>query len=432
MKHINSILRSYLKSDVSRRMAKGTFWTFTGTASAKFIVLIAGIICARILGKESYGELGIIRSTIITFLSVGIAGLGLTATKFISEYKQDQSHRIPSIYIITTRFSVILGTLISGLIIVFAQDIATTIDNPSLSDDLRWGGVLLFLGILNGIQNDVLSGFEDFKSIAINSLYGSISESILMCIGAYYGGVKGAIIGYGTGYIVIYLFNRQSVIRNLKRHNLSIALSKFDKNDLSIIYKFSLPAALSSILSAPVFWIIKTLLIRHDGYGQMAIYEAADQWRIIILFIPTAISNVVLPILSSMVNHSNHDFWKVLRINILLNAGISLFLTLGICLFSRQIMEFYGKDFGDGMTLIILCVSSIFTSISNVVGLSISSRNKMWHGFVFNVTWGVMLIVLTHIYLQMNYGATSVAIAMLISNFAITLIQIIYLRRVIK
>ena len=95
-------------------------------------------------------------------------------------------------------------------------------------------------------------------------------------------------------------------------------------------------------------------------------------------------------------------------------------------------MEFYGKDFGDGMTLIILCVSSIFTSISNVVGLSISSRNKMWHGFVFNVTWGVMLIVLTHIYLQMNYGATSVAIAMLISNFAITLIQIIYLRRVIK
>lgn len=39
-------------SDVMSRMASGAFWSFTGTAFAKFIVLVAGIWCARILGQE--------------------------------------------------------------------------------------------------------------------------------------------------------------------------------------------------------------------------------------------------------------------------------------------------------------------------------------------------------------------------------------------
>lgn len=430
---ISNLLTKYCKSDLSRRMLNGTFWSFTGTAAAKFIVLIAGIICARILGKDGYGELGIIRSTINVFITLGIAGLGVTATKFISEYRTNNLNRIPSIYSITTLFSILLAVITSVGIILFADLIASkSLNSPFLANDLRWGGILIFFTIMNGIQNGVLTGFERFKTIALNTLWGSIAEGIMMCMGAYYYDVTGAIIGYGLGYIIVFIYNRVAIRQIFKVHNINTNLFSFERSDLYILYKFSIPAALASLLVAPVYWVIKSLLVRTDGFSQLAIFEAADQWKIIILFIPSAISNVVLPILSSVVNQSKQDFWKVLKINIYLNAGISFILTCIVCLFGSYIMNLYGKDFGGSLTLIILCASTIFTSISTVVGLSISSRNKMWTGFAFNLLWAVFIIGLSYTFLSYNYGAKGLAMAILCSYALLSILQLIYLKNIVN
>ncbi len=407
----------------------GAFWQFTGTALAKFIVLVAGIVVARILGQESYGEFGIVRSTITVFITLGIAGLGLTATKFISEYKKDHPEKIPSIYNITRFFSIILGIIISGLIILLAPIIADkTLDSPFLTNDLRWGGILLFFTILNGIQGGVICGFEDFKAIAINTLYGSIAESVLMCIGAYYWGVTGAIIGFGTGYIVIYICNRYSIRRILRENNIRIDSARFNREDIKILYQFSLPAAISSLITVPVFWIIRSMLVVQNGYGQLAIYEAADQWKIIILFIPTAISQVVLPVLSSLVNNDKSKFWKVLNFNLLLNSGIALVLCVIICMCGSFIMNMYGKGFDSPTTLIILCLSTVPTAIATIVGLSISSRNKMWIGLSFNALWGTMVILFSKIFLSNGLGATGLALAITCAYTIHSSLQYIYLK----
>lgn len=65
------------------------------------------------------------------------------------------------------------------------------------------------------------------------------------------------------------------------------------------------------------------MLVKHNGYGDLAVYEVADQWKTIILFIPTAVSQIALPILSSMVNVDKSKYWKVLKLNIILNGGIA-------------------------------------------------------------------------------------------------------------
>lgn len=44
---------------------------------------------------------------------------------------------------------------------------------------VRVGAVLLFFSIINGVQNGALIGFEDFKSVAVNTLLGSLLESAL-------------------------------------------------------------------------------------------------------------------------------------------------------------------------------------------------------------------------------------------------------------
>ena len=75
---------------------------------------------------------------------------------------------------------------------------------------------MLFLSILNSSENGTLAGFEDFKSIAVNTLIGSIVESLGMIIGAYFYQIEGAIAGFGLGVLALYLDNKLSAIKNLR------------------------------------------------------------------------------------------------------------------------------------------------------------------------------------------------------------------------
>lgn len=420
-------------SDIGRRMANGVFWSFFGTSVAKAIVLIGGIICARILGKEEYGQFGMIRATINMFVVFGIAGLGLTATKFISEYKANQKHKIPSIYILTNGFAVITGTIITILILILASTIAeNNLHSPQLLDGLKLGALILFFTVLNGAQNGTLVGLEDFKSVALNTFYGSLAEFALMVLGAYYYGVNGAILGYGLGFIVLFVCNYYSIRRNFDFLDLKIAFSEFNKGDLKLLYKFSIPAALSSLMVGPVYWIIRSMLVRECGFGELAVYEVAEQWRVIILFIPSSISQIVLPILSSIVNDDSKKFWKTLNLNLVLNVSITLMLTLILCFCGSFVVGLYGDEFTDSTALVILTASTIFSSIANVIGISIQSRNKVWVGFSFNVCWALMVILFSHFFISKGLGATGLAIAILCSYIVHSTAQFIYLRILIN
>ncbi len=424
-----ALLERIKSSDIGKRMASGAMWSFTGTALAKFIVLLAGIACAHVLGKQEYGQFGMVRSTISLFVVFGFAGMGLTATKFIAQYRKSQKERIPSIYILTNGFAVFTGALVTVVVLGFAPYIATiTLNAPELITPLRVGALLLFVTVINGAQQGTLAGFENFKAIALNTLIGSIAESVLMLVGAYYYGVTGAVLGYGCGFIVLYLTNHISIRMNLRDLGLSPRLSSLDRNDLHLLYKFSLPAMLSSIMVAPVFWAVRTMLVNHTDFGELAVYEAADQWKVIILFIPAAVSHVALPILSSLVDDSPQRYKKVLRYNILLNAGISSVIALIVCVASPLIMGFYGKSYTDPMPLVYLALSTIFTSVSTVVGISIQSRAKMWTGFGFNLFWGIMVLSFSCFFLEKGMGASGVALGIMVSYAIHALLQYTYLR----
>ena len=416
------------KSDIINRIIKGAFWAFTGTALAKFIVLVAGILCAHILGKEAYGEFGMVRSTINLFVVFGTAGLGMTAAKFISEYRKTQKSRVSKIFLVTNRFALLTGLVVTTLILIFSSTIAeATLNAPHLATPIRVGAILLYLTVLNGAQDGCLSGFEDFKSIAINTFLGSIAESALMLLGGYLYGVTGAIMGYGCGFVVLYLCNNIAIRRNLKKEGICIKKEKITFKDFKVIYQFTLPAALASFMTMPVYWIMRTMLVNKEGFGSVAIFDAADQWRVIIIFIPVAVSKITLPILSSLTSTNKHKFWKVLSMNLFLNTSIATILALGVIAFSSTIMFSYGNDFNDPEPLKILALSTIPYSIANIIGISIASRSKMWAGFVFNTIWAGLMVISCTYFLKCGYGATSLAYAALISYIIHAILQFIYL-----
>lgn len=417
------------------RLATGAFWSFAGTFIAKVIVLIAGIICAHFLTKEQYGEFGLVRSTINTFVVAGMAGLGVTATKYISEFRKSSPKRIIGVYLLTNSFTFITATAVTIFVWLLAPYISSNILHAEhLETAIKIGSLLLFVATINSAQNGTLSGFEDFKSIAFNTLYGNIAESILMLFGAYYYGVNGAILGYGCGFVVLYILNFRSIKKRflIEAIQLNRNTIRLCKEDFELIYKFSLPAALSSLLVAPTFWIVRTILESKDGFGALATFEAADQWKTIILFIPSALSQVILPILSSL-NDEKRNFLKVFRVNLFLNVGVATTIAIIIIVISPFIMRLYGDGYTDHSCLSYLAASTVFTAASSVIGISISSRSKMWHGFVFNFVWAMLTIVFSYFFVNhLEMGPQGVGLAILLSYIIHTIIQSIYLRCTIK
>lgn len=424
---IDRIRNKFKGSPLTKRIASGAFWSILGTASAKAIVLVAGIICANILGKTSYGELGIVRSTISLFIVFGTAGLGVTATRFIAKYKKEDTQKVESVIGITVLFSLIMAAIITSLVFLFAEKIATnTLNNVELKRSIQFGSIILFATILNGVYNGINTGFENFKNIAINTLCSSIIEAVLIIIGAYYWGVNGAVIGYGIGIFSLMLFNFIAACKALAQINGELSFLKIKKNDFSILYKFTIPAALSSFLVAPAYWVVRALLVRFKDYGELGILEAAEQWRIIILFIPSALSYIILPILSSYTDNEK-DYKKAMNINILLNVSVAFILAIIISACSNIIMNTYGSDFNNNIPLILLAFSTVFSSFASVVGSAIVSQGKMWTGLVFNAIWGCLFIGFTYLSLRLGYGAAGVASSLLLSYLFHSISQSIYL-----
>lgn len=435
---IFDLYRKIESSDIGRRIASGAIWSFLGTASAKFLVLVAGVFCARILGKTQYGELGMIRSTISLFVTVGSVGMGMTASKYIGQYRATDKQRVPNIYSLTSSVAILSGAIVSVLVFVFSESLAEKVLNAThLVSELRIGALMLFITVINGAQNGVLSGFEDFRSLSINTFISSVFESVFLVIGAYCWGVKGAILGYGLSFLILWLLNFRTIRLDFKEFAIPFVFD-IRRTDLSILLNFSIPAACCSLLVVPVFWICKAMLANRCGFDEVAIYEVADQWKVIILFFPSAISQIVLPILSSMVKsegvseETKESYWKVLNINIFLNAGITLLLTICVAVFSRLIMHLYGEGFDDVWPLIIICISTVFTSASQVVGLAIASLNKMWVGLLFNLFWAIMTISLTYVFINLGLGATAVALAICSAYFVHTMVQLAYLKIIKK
>lgn len=428
-----------LKSDggsgsIASRIANGAFWSIFGTAAAKLFVLVAGILCANILGKEGYGQLGIVRSTINLFVVFGTAGMGVTATKYIAQYKNTNREYTQKIASITQGFAFFAGCLTAILVLVSANFLSNHILNaPELTVDIRIGAILLLVTILNGAQNGILTGYEKFQSIAKNTFFASAAEGLFMVVGAKYGGVFGAILGFGLGYICLWLFNRQTINRTFKQYGLSWQWNSITAQDLKILYKFSLPAALSGILVMPAYWIVRTLIIRYNGFGELGIYEAADQWRVIILFIPGVLGQIVLPILSNVLEEGNSkSFWKVIWINIGINAVVTIILSLFILFFGNWLMGLNGKEYLGSTAIIYLAFSTVFSSAATVVGNAITSWERVWTGFAFNLLWASMFIGFSWYNLSSNMASEGVAIALLLSYFLHTLFQLMFLYAVNK
>ena len=183
-----------------------------------------------------------------------------------------------------------------------------------------------------------------------------------------------------------------------------------------MLWSFSLPALLSSSLVGPVTWFCSAMLVNQPhGYTEMGVFNAANQWRATILFVPAAVGAIVLPILSNLQGTNERSrYRKVLWFNILLNGGVALAIALPVSLLSGTIMNLYGAGFKSGSgALVLLSLATVLSVPSSVVGQAIASAGRMRPALALNALWAVVMIGAS--FWLTPYGARGLALAYAIS-----------------
>jgi O-antigen/teichoic acid export membrane protein len=271
---------------------------------------------------------------------------------------------------------------------------AHAISAPHLSAVLRIGALMLFFDALNGAQTGALAGFEAFRTIAgVNLLVGLIAFPLLVA-GAYFGGLAGAVWAWSTYLAGNWLLNHIALRKEVSRHQIPFRFVGCAR-ERSVLWSFSLPAALSSVLIAGVHWVCGVLLVRQPGgYDQMGIFSAADQWYAMLLFLPNVLGAVVLPVLSDRLGQKKAgQSMQVLSLGIRMNALLVLPLVLLASVASPYIMRSYGEGFADAWpTLLVVLLTAGLLSMQTPAGQVIVASGRMWTGFLMNLGWAAMFV----------------------------------------
>jgi len=416
-------------SPLGYRLARGAFWSLLGAVLARGVGLASSILVARMLGKSGFGAMGIIQSTIGMFGTFAGFGLGMTATKYIAEYRTTDPAKAGRIRALSSSFAWATSGVSSLFLFFMAPWLAKhTLAAPQLSGLLQVASLLLFLSAVNGAQIGALSGFEAFKTQAKINLWCGLANFPVMVGGVYFAGLTGAVWGMVISNGLNWLLNHVAI-----RNECAKAGVPYTYQDCwmekTVLLKFSLPALISSVFFAPTEWTLNAMLVNQPGgYGQMGVFNAALQWQNLILYFPMLLSNVTLPILSNLLGENKRkEYNKMLYINLSAYSGIALLFSIPVIFLSKYIMSSYGEGFSDGsLVLVLMAVCSIFNSLLMVIGQVMWTTGASVEAMIFAALRSLILIVSG--FFLAKHGAVGLASAYLITY----MVQIIYLVPYVK
>jgi O-antigen/teichoic acid export membrane protein len=411
------------------RFARGAFWSLAGTGVCQGLTLLALMITARILGREVFGKLGIIQSTVAMLGTLAGTAMGLTATKFVAHYRDAEPERTGRVIGLNTMVSVGAGGIMAGILYMFAGDLAGgTLKSPEMAGPLRTAALLLFFHAWNAAQQGVLAGFEAFGTIAlVNSARGLVTVlgTVWATIhwqlsGAVWGLTVAAALACGSSALAIRLETR--------RQGLCIRwLSAWSER--RVLWCFSLPAVLGGAMVAPINWLVCVFLAHQPhGYAELGIFNAANQWRLGLAFIPNVLTQSALPILANLFSRGDRrPYKKAIILNVILSTCISVAIAVPLLVGAKLVMRSYGRGFESGtLTLVLMLLAGVLNTVCSVVGGVIASSGRMWFSLLLNLLWALALLLTAALFVPLH-GAAGLGAAYLLSYVLHSAWQSVYL-----
>jgi O-antigen/teichoic acid export membrane protein len=417
---IQELLEQQTTSPLAVRLIHGSLWSIGGSIAARVLALLSAVFVARMLGKATYGELGMLQSTIGMFGALAGFGMGTASSKFVAEFRHTDPARAGRVVALSSVVSWSSGLALGALLFALAPRLAGGwLASPELAPYIQLSALLLLLNTVNGAQIGVLCGFEAFRGVSwVNGLVGVLGLPLIV-VGALlfqlWGVVWGLILAQGAGCLASVYVTRREAAR------LHIPIPSWSKAvpELSLVWQFALPATLGCLLVNPVAWACTAMLaVRPHGWEHVGTLNATNQWFGALLWLPYLIAQSVMPILSERIGVGDRArSAKVVVAALKITAAVTFPLVIVGSLFARYIMGAYGEEFvGDWPVLVVALMTSAVVAMQVPVGNLVAATGRMWEGLGMNLLWAI--VFLTGTWFALDWGVLGLVSAQLVAYLA--------------
>lgn len=298
-----------------KKIISSLAFKFIERLAVKGAGLIIGIVLARLLLPEEFGQVAII--TIFINLANSIIQNGFNSA--LVQQKEVDDKDYSTVFYIT----MVLSAVIVAILCVTAPYIAAFYESPKLVWPIRVYSFSLFFGAFNSIQVAKLQREMRFQPMLYTSLIATVLSGVLGVVMAYMGFGIWALVAYGCSNIVF------SCIAMLFVANWFPKLVFSRKRD-GALFSFGWKMLVSGILCA-IYHDVRSLIIgKRYSVDDLAYYNRGQQYpEVISLTIDAAIQSVMFPAMARSQSDTK-QVRSMLRRSISLNTFVVTPIMMGL------------------------------------------------------------------------------------------------------
>ncbi len=317
-------------------LLKNSTIVVAGVIISNILAYVFHIYVGRSLGPVDYGVFGALMA-LFMIIALPAGAISYAITKFTARFNLKKEYSKIGLLRKKSTIRVLIYSSIFLLIISLSSKlIANYLKINSILPIILVGVILIFAMILP-VNRGILQGMKKFKIYSWNIIIESVARLGLVLLFLFLGlKVNGAILAYGLGYFIAFLF----IFPFIKE-------TKIEKNEflnMKQIYRFILLVLivnliLQGIINVPTIFIKHFLSSEFTGYWTAALTLARAT-----LFVATGITIVMFPEVAEKENHKDKKivFKKALFLTLFASIGIAILFWIIPQIFINLL---YGPEF---------------------------------------------------------------------------------------
>jgi O-antigen/teichoic acid export membrane protein len=409
-------VRTGIPHPASERLLRGVGWNTAGCIIGQSASFAGSVVAARCLGKEVFGQFALVQTTVAAFSTLASLGLGTTALKFVSEYRTHNPQKAGIILGLSSLVALVAAALFSSALALCAPRLVVgSAGAPVLVAAMRLSALYMFFITVNGYQMGALSGLEAFRKIAsINVAYG-LATLVSTWAASRWFGLRGATLAQGLSAALLWLLYHYALKAECRRRNIVVTYHGV-WNERSALYRFSVPTTTAWMISSLAVWWSNAALAKSSGYAVLAVFSAANNMRLMVLFMPLVIGRVTTPLLNNML--AAGDLWgyrKTFCGSVAFNGSTGILAATVLALAGRYVLHLFGRAFAGSSALILFLLSAaVLEVIASSLYQAVFAGSSLWRQVVINGVWTVVLVATLQLTLS-RYGVSALALSYLVA-----------------
>lgn len=399
---------------------------FLYNVSYQLLVIILPLITvpyvSNILGAEGIGDYAFTYANMQYFVIFGMVGISLYGNRQIAYVRENKEKLKNTFYSIYT-----LQLICTTTSLIFYLIFTLVFNNQSY----KWLYIVQGINILATMADIswLFMGLEQFKKTVVrNTIVKLVSLASVF------------IFVKSSDDTIIYtaIIALSSLIGNLTFWFYipkTIGFKKIKISRLNLHFKSSLALFVPQIAIQIYLLLDRTMLGVITDTIQVGYYENSQKIVKVVLTIATAIGTVMMPKIANTV--ASGDMKKVkyyVKNSFFFVNALSMPLMFGLMGVAKELAPWFFTDKFSGIENLIIISSLIILAISwsNVLGMQLLVPLNKTKEFTISVTLGAIVNFILNLVILKRLGATGACISTIVAEFAVTIVQVYFIKDFIK